>query len=124
MLLVDTNIVLRYILNDHEEMSLKAKDILWNNKVLLLTQVVAEVIYVLEGVYESTRKKTVEVLRKLFTLPTLLIENENIVTLALEKYAQTKLDFVDALLYAHHKITGLSVETFDKDLLRSLKETN
>jgi predicted nucleic-acid-binding protein len=42
--------------------------------------------------------------------------------IALDKYSQTKLDFVDTLLYAYNQVTGLPVETFDKDLLRSLQD--
>ena len=120
MLLVDANVILRFILNDHPEMSSRAKEILVDNETLILTQVVAEVIYVLDGVYASSRQKTASVLNKVFSLPKTLIENRSIVTLALDEYAKTKLDFVDTLLYAYHRITGLSVETFDKDLQRAL----
>ncbi|MDR1322856.1 MAG: PIN domain-containing protein [Candidatus Margulisbacteria bacterium] len=121
MLLVDTNIVLRYLLQDHPALSPKAKEILANNDVLLLTQVIAETIYVLDGCYNFTRQRITDTLLKLSSLDNIYFENNEIVVLALDKYSQTKLDFVDTLLYAHNQVTGLPVETFDKDLLRSLK---
>ncbi|GHV39231.1 hypothetical protein AGMMS49546_10920 [Spirochaetia bacterium] len=55
MFLVDANIVLRYLFTDNPQMSQKAKDILQNQEVLILTQVIAETIYVAEGVYNATR---------------------------------------------------------------------
>ena len=120
MLLVDTNIVLRYLLQDHLVLSPKAKEILANNDVLLLTQVVAETIYVLDSCYNFTRQRITDIILKLSSLDNICFENEEIVVLALNKYAQTKLDFVDTLLYAYNQVTGLPVETFDKDLLRNL----
>ena len=57
MKLVDTNILLRYLLNDHPEMSAKAMTIMLDSEVLLLTQVVAEAVYVLGGVYKIGAQK-------------------------------------------------------------------
>ncbi|MDR3046079.1 MAG: hypothetical protein LBU51_00500 [Bacteroidales bacterium] len=58
MYLVDANIILRYLFTDNPEMSQKAKDILQNQEVLMLTQVIAETIYVAEGVYNATLNTT------------------------------------------------------------------
>ena len=124
MKIVDTNILLRYLLNDHLEMSAKAKEIMMDGEVLLLTQVVAEVVYVLGGVYKIARPEIADALHKVFSLETVRQENGEIVLLTIDEYAKSKLDFVDLLLYAHHQITGLPVETFDKPLLRKLQSAN
>lgn len=124
MKLVDTNILLRYLLNDHPDMSARAKEILLDGEVKVLTQVVAEVVYVLGGVYRVARPEITTALRKVFSLDTVRLENREIVLLAIEEYAESKLDFVDLLLYAHHSITGAAIETFDKALLRKLKNTS
>ncbi|QSQ10284.1 hypothetical protein H0A61_02685 [Koleobacter methoxysyntrophicus] len=50
MKIVDANIVLRYLLDDAEELSEKAAEILENNEVFLPNEVIAEVVYVLEKV--------------------------------------------------------------------------
>ncbi len=47
MLFVDANVVLRYILDDHPELSVRAADILEQYEVFLPTEVVCEVVYVL-----------------------------------------------------------------------------
>ncbi|WP_255211310.1 hypothetical protein [Geobacillus zalihae] len=46
MKIIDANIILRYLLNDHDDLSAKAATIIENNKVLLLKEVVVEVIYI------------------------------------------------------------------------------
>ena len=48
MKIADANIILRYLLNDHEELSDKATIIIENNEVLLHNEVIAEIVYVLE----------------------------------------------------------------------------
>ncbi len=52
MKIVDANIILRYLLDDHEMLSEEAAAIIENNKVLLPNEVIAEIVYVLEKVYE------------------------------------------------------------------------
>ncbi len=120
MTLIDANIILRYLLNDHAEMSVKAKDILTGGPVHILTQVVAETIYVLGGVYGVKRPDITAALHKVIALPTVQLENSEVVIMAIDEFAASKLDFVDLLLYANHQITGLPVETFDKALKRLL----
>ncbi|WPF87664.1 twitching motility protein PilT [Cyanobacterium aponinum AL20118] len=53
MAIADGNIILRYLLNDHEKLSNKAEEILENNKIILLLPVACEVIFVLQKVYSS-----------------------------------------------------------------------
>ena len=44
--LVDTNVILRYILNDNEDMAMEAANII-KNGAITLPEVLAEVVYVL-----------------------------------------------------------------------------
>lgn len=57
MAVIDANIVLRYILNDHEELSAKATDIIENRSVTLPMEAACEVVYVLQKVYKVERKQ-------------------------------------------------------------------
>jgi predicted nucleic-acid-binding protein len=45
---IDANIVLRYVLNDHAVLSLKAKEIIDNHVVEVPVEVICEVVYVLK----------------------------------------------------------------------------
>jgi predicted nucleic-acid-binding protein len=120
MYLVDTNIILRYLLNDIPEQSEIARLELKSGDVKILTQVVAEVIYVLSKIYKINRKEISENLLKIFSLDGVIVENEEIVVFAVTEYGYSKLDFVDELLYANSKIRGAMVKTFDSDLQEKL----
>ena len=51
MSVVDANVVLRYLLDDHTELSQKAADMLGQQNVTLPLEVACEVVYVLQKVY-------------------------------------------------------------------------
>ena len=55
MVLIDTNILLRFILQDHAELSKKANQIIADNRVTCLNSVVYEAIHVLQNVYGIDR---------------------------------------------------------------------
>jgi len=120
MSLVDANIILRYLLNDVPEQSKIARSVLTSGNVKILTQVVAEVIYVLSKIYKINRKEISENLLKIFSLDGVIVENEEIVVFAVAEYGNSKLDFVDELLYANSKIRGVMVKTFDGGLQNKL----
>ncbi len=52
MKITDANIILRYLLNDNEELSDKAAIIIENNEVFLPNEVIAEIVYVLKRCME------------------------------------------------------------------------
>ncbi len=47
----DTNMILRYLLNDNPEMSQRAEEYINAGDVSVTIEVIAEVVYVLKGVY-------------------------------------------------------------------------
>ncbi|MBF0101846.1 MAG: twitching motility protein PilT [Desulfobacterales bacterium] len=51
MCIVDANVVLRYILNDHPKLSPIAAEVLENHRAILVTEVMCEIVYVLQKVY-------------------------------------------------------------------------
>ncbi len=46
MQLLDANVILRYLLNDHAEMSLKTRDVISSGDTYTKPEVISEVIYV------------------------------------------------------------------------------
>jgi len=122
MKIVDANIILRYLLNDSDDLSERAAEILENNMVFLPNEVIAEIVYVLEKVYKVEKKKISSLLLELFEYSNLQVEDFGIVNEALRVYAARKLDFVDTLLYAYYKLGKHDVYTFDKKLNNLLSE--
>ncbi|GGJ71342.1 putative nucleic-acid-binding protein [Anoxybacillus voinovskiensis] len=122
MKIVDANIVLRYLLNDHDDLSAKAAAIIENNKVLLPNEVVVEVVYVLEKVYRVKNDEICDTLLELFKYDNIDVDDMEILEEALILFKERRLDFVDTLLYAYNKVKGYQVYTFDKKLNKLLKE--
>ena len=119
MVLFDANIILRYLLNDNEAMAERAEAYIDAKRVYVTIEVIAEVIYVLGGVYLLERKEISETLKKFFDL--VECNEKEVLTLAVETYGIKGLDFVDCVLYAYNRIKGTEIATFDKKLLKLLE---
>ena len=84
-----------------------------------LPEVVAEVVYVLKGVYKVGRDEISNTL--IDFMDEVAIDNQEVIILALSLYSETTLDFVDCILIACHRIIGVEVISFDKKLNRNLE---
>ena len=117
MNLIDANVILRYLLNDNAEMAESAK-IAIQDGAWTICAVIAEVVYVLAGIYKAPRQ---DIERFLFTLLCEIeIADKPILISALHHYATTRLDFVDCVLLAYNQDAQTNVITFDKDLQKRL----
>ena len=56
MVIFDANMILRFLLNDNKEMADIAERHLKSGEVMVTIEVVAEVVYVLKGVYSLGRE--------------------------------------------------------------------
>ena len=121
MKIVDANIVLRYLLNDTKDLADKATEILENNVVFIPNEVMAEIVYVLEKVYNVERKEIYSSLIELLEYKNIEVSDFSLINEALVVYSERKLDFVDTLLYAYNKIANHEIYTFDKKLNTLLK---
>ena len=110
MIAIDSNILLRYLLNDDPEQSLKAAKIIQGQEKVLITDVVlVETIWTLKGKkYKLEKQAIIDVLHALFAEPNLFFEDNQTVWKAMSDYANAKqikvgskwksADFPDALI--------------------------
>ena len=119
MLIFDANVILRYLLDDNAEMAEKAEKYLAAGDVWVTVEVVAEVVYVLKGVYSLERDVIVKTVKAFLALVN--CQEKAALLFALDAYAKEKLDFVDCVLYAYHAVNGAEIATFDKKLQKLLK---
>ena len=118
MIRIDANYIIRYFVNDNEKMAEIAEETLMNEEVFVSHEVLAEVVYVLGGVYDIPKK---EISLKLIAL----LSQENVNSLddvaieALMILVDKNIDFVDALLCVYSKKD--EIKTFDKKLLKCIK---
>ncbi len=117
MRLIDANVILRYLLADNQVMAQQAKEVV-ENGAYSKPEVIAEVVYVLKGVYRVGRADVAAYLKAL--LQVIQCPEEEAVIYALDLYAQTSLDFIDCLLIAYHKLNSETVFSFDKKLNKYL----
>ena len=120
MQIVDANIILRYLLNDHTAHFNAAVEIIENNTIFVPFKVAAEVVYVLEKVYQVPRIEISESLNILISYPDISFNDKKIIMEALKIYKDKKIDFVDALLISYNHTKRYKVHTFDKQLKKLL----
>jgi len=79
-------------------------------------EVVAEVVYVLGGVYQVPREEISKRIKDLIDDINPDTENLESLLLALDYYSESKLDFIDCLLAAYSLKRNATILTFDKKL--------
>ncbi len=120
MEMLDANIILRYLLNDNEKMADEAEKIIRGGTAQVTIEVIAEVVYVLKGVY-SIERDTIKSSLLDFLSEVQTTEPE-VMKLGLKTYAEHNLDFVDCILYAYNRVKGYGIKTFDKKLKQLLEK--
>jgi len=120
MIVLDANYILRFLLNDNEKMFLEAKNVIIQENCLILNEVMAEVVYVLSGVYEMPKDLISKTLSQFIKLENLSTHEPKMVLIDALKYYQSKnIDFVDCYLCALKE--KYTVKSFDKKLKKCLK---
>ena len=119
--LLDANAVLRFLLRDNEEQFMHIRKMIRTKECYVTLEVMAEVCYVLEGLYQVSRKDIINSFCKLNNDITILYAD--VLLQALEIFDKSpKLDFVDCLLYGYKKEKGMNIITFDKKLQKRLED--
>lgn len=117
--MLDANAVLRFLLQDIEEQFQEIRNIVKKERCYVTLEVMAEVCYVLEGLYQVSRKDIVDNFRRLNY--DVIILNVDVFLRALEIFDKPpKLDFVDCLLYGYKMERGMNIMSFDKLLMKQL----
>jgi predicted nucleic-acid-binding protein len=112
MTLVDTNILLRFILKDDIQMYNEAKRILENHDDLfIVNEVIAEAIYVLTKSYNIPRVNSANLFIEIINENIFQLSSKEIIIKALEIFSSKNLDFIDCILCATSRLTENRVET-------------
>ena len=89
--------------------------------VSVTIEVIAEVIYVLIGVYSLERGRIVDTVKEFLSLVS--CREQEVLNTALDTYKEHNLDFVDCVLFAYHSVRGFEIATFDHKLLKLINKT-
>jgi len=117
MFALDTNVVVRYLVNDDPKQGAQARALVDGGSVRISKTVLLECAWVLEAVYEFARKDVVAALEAFLGLATVQVEDEAIVARALAG-ARSGMDLADALHVACTPPEAEGFLTFDRTLIR------
>jgi len=116
MLAVDTNIVVRYLVKDHDAQSARARDVVRSGAIFVPLTVVLECEWVLRSLYGFSRSAVIAALEAFCGASGVFVGEPAAVRRALQ-LAKQGLDFADALHLAQASECEAFV-TFDKRLVR------
>lgn len=115
MIVLDTNLLLRYLLNDDAAQARRARRVLETaSQVTVTSTIVLELVWVLECC-DCTRAEIANALRHLFGLPNMRLPHEAAIFRAVQWFEQG-LDFADALHLALSPASA-TLLTFDRDFV-------
>lgn len=119
--IVDTNVLLRYTLNDIEQQANIVEEYIslaFTKKIKLIIPlpVIFEMEYVLRKFYKTEKSLVILILMKLILAPFFAIDQQKELLETLVLYEAKDLDFVDLFLYVTARERKAELLTFDKAL--------
>jgi len=113
---LDTNVVLRFLLDDVPEQTISAKKVIEKNKVYVTDVVVIEIIYVLEKVILLSRKDISDLMKGFLGFAN-VVHNPYFLIDTIEFYeVHPSLSIVDCYVSAEANAYNNQLATFDKRL--------
>lgn len=121
--IIDTNIILRYLVRDNETLYHQACGVLKKGesgriKIIIKPLVIAECVFVLESFYKKDRVEIADAFKVLLSQKWLKVDERKIMLALWEKYLK-KLHFVDSYLLAWTEVNKAKILSFDRQLLKN-----
>ncbi len=120
MIGLDTNVLARFLLDDDAKQSALARKALQgvitgNQRLMICSAMFLEFEWVLRSRSDLNKPSVVAMLRQLFELHDLVIDDELAVEEALHTYENVNVDFAECLFHATYQRRGCNaMMTFDK----------
>lgn len=126
IIIVDANVILRYLLKDNEEFykifeTLFEEAFSGKKKIWIMHSVLAEVVYVLLKFYKISKKEISEILMELIKLKGVKVQDKEILLDAIKLFETKGFDFVDCLLCSYSR--KYPVMSFDKELNNCISQS-
>jgi predicted nucleic-acid-binding protein len=113
---VDSNVLIRHLTGQPPDQAGRATSALRSAESLFLVDlVIAEVVFVLESVYELDRERVADLLRAVLGFPAIRVADAPLLLRTLEIYELHRIHFVEAYLAACAEASGTgAVMSFDR----------
>jgi predicted nucleic-acid-binding protein len=124
MIALDTNVIVRYIVQDDKEQARKASAVIEalssERQAFISCIVLCEVNWVLKTAYNTSKEECVTVLKRILSVSAFDVERMVCCMKALRRYEKESADFSDYLIYEIAKEEGYeAVVTFDRNAQKS-----
>lgn len=124
--LPDTNVIIRYLVNDNPALYKKAKTFFdevksGNKKIVILESVIAECIYVLTKIYKAPRDRTAGSLIDVLRYKGIVNNDRDKLIYSLSIFANSSMDIVDCILCAKSISDGHRLISFDEEMNKFVK---
>lgn len=115
--LIDTNLIIRFLVNDDPKKVLKVEKLLKNpkNTNILLDTVIAEIIWVLSSYYLLNKKEVVEKVGALIHVQNIEC-NEVLLNRSFSLWEQNNISYIDAYLAAVSELGDIPLYSYDQKL--------
>lgn len=124
--LVDANVIVRFVVRDDKEFFVKAEELFLaagNGKIKIYVDEVgvAETIWILTSFYQKPKGEVVDALQLLLGQNWVLNPRKKLIVKALEMFQMNNLSYIDCWLAVVSQKLGCKLETFDKKLKKLSK---
>lgn len=121
--LLDTNIIIRFLVGDHEEFLAQSRDYFrqiekGELQVEILEGVLMEAFFVLTKFYKLPKEEIIEDLKTILALQGVINSDKVILFETLTVIQNKNIDFIDALICAKSRLQNYGKLSFDKDVER------
>ncbi len=120
-LLIDANIIIRYLVGDHAEFLAKSTGLFeqverGDAEIIILDSVVMEAFFVLTKFYQLPKVEVIDDLKIILAFTGVINDDKFQLIETLNLVLYKNIDFVDALLCVKSKVYGLDLFSFDDRL--------
>lgn len=126
---VDANVFLRFLLKDNDALYHKAEQYFKDAQarkieLILTTEILLEINYVLKGVYAVSRQETGEKLKSIILTSYITVIDREILIKALDIYRKINVDLADIILYEKAVSKGVKVLSFDTTDMKKIMKAS
>lgn len=118
---IDTNVLLRYFLQDNSDLGKKAENIIFQAQeekinLWISKMVIAELVWVLKSFYKLTRPIIIKKIKTVAATPGVILADKQATIEALMIFFETNVDLDDIFIAVEAKNAGIKYyASFDKD---------
>lgn len=129
MIFVDTNVFLRFLLEDNDRQSKEARLLFeqaLEGKAIVFTSLIVyfEIYWLFISLFKKSREEVCTIFKNLLEMRFLIFAEHGIFETAIDIYQKTNLDLEDSYNLAYAKSNkAIEFKTFDKILLKKFNET-